>query len=383
LEQISVIVPIFNNEEFVEKCVRSILAQTHPNLQIVLVNDGSTDSSLQICQRLRDADERVLVVDKEHSGTVHTRQRGLSVATGEWIGWVDADDWVEQDYFLQLAESQVQTGADIIAADLYIDIGYDSQRVSNTIPKGVYKCDQILSNLIYSGRFFEYGLQPHLVTKLIRKKILEKTQPSVDQRIRVGEDIAVVYPSVLEAEAIAVTDICGYHYVQHANSVTKVLYQDERESLQHLMNYLYCTAEKKRVFTALEPQLAQLEKYLMFLRLLPLLDQQILLPYGGIPYHSRVVIYGAGVSGQQIYRYLSDSHIVDVTLWVDKNAAYYQNESFPVCLPEAIKGLGNEYDYVLIANTSESSAGSIQDFLVQLQVPPKKIRWFSQAFLGR
>ena len=115
MEQISVIVPIFNNEEFVEKCVRSILAQTHPNLQIVLVNDGSTDSSLQICQRLRDADERVLVVDKEHSGTVHTRQRGLSVATGEWIGWVDADDWVEQDYFLQLAESQVQTGADIIA----------------------------------------------------------------------------------------------------------------------------------------------------------------------------------------------------------------------------------------------------------------------------
>ena len=61
MEQISVIVPIFNNEEFVEKCVRSILAQTHPNLQIVLVNDGSTDSSLQICQRLRDADERVLV----------------------------------------------------------------------------------------------------------------------------------------------------------------------------------------------------------------------------------------------------------------------------------------------------------------------------------
>lgn len=379
--KVSIIVPVYNREQYLEKCVKSIMMQSYSDIQIVLVDDGSTDSSLQICRKFEKSDKRVHVIQQENKGVVSARQAGLSAADGEWVAWVDSDDWIEPDYIDQLVSAQLSSGADLVAAGFIRDTGKEAQKQLENIPVGTYDGKSLLPQLLCIGRFFEYGLYPALCTKLFPRKPLYKAQMAVDPRICLGDDAAVVYPCVLETKRISITDICGYHYVQHPGSLTKVGDADEPERIRLLIEHLEHTFRDAGVWDIMRSQLMLYQKYLLLLRQMPIFDQQILLPYGGIPYYSRIVIYGSGVLGQQMYRYLTGNNLADVRLWVDRNAAYYQKQGLVVGMPESIGDLNGQYDYVLIANTAESAADSIREYLMQLRVPAEKIRWFSQSFL--
>ena len=377
---ISVIVPVYNAGQYLDKCISSIVDQTYHDLQIILVDDGSTDCSAEICSRHAQADARIQVVHKENGGVVSARKAGVQAACGEFIGWVDADDWIEPDYFRQMVQAQLESGADFVAAGHYHDIGADSRMVFNSIPAGVYKNCEILPGLLYSGSFFEYGLQPHVYTKLIRSSILKKAQMQVDERIYAGEDAAVVYPSVLEAESICITPICGYHYVQHQGSMTKTGNHDELDRFHILTDYLEHVFRQKDPSGSLAMQLGMYKKYFLFLRSMDVFDKMVLLPYGGIPAHSRVVVYGAEVLGQNMHQYLTGCG-VEIVLWADRNYGDYRSRGMQVDDPQSIRQHAGQYDYVLIANTAESTAAAIRKDLVQAGVPEGKIRWFTDEFI--
>lgn len=147
------------------------------------------------------------------------------------------------------------------------------------------------------------------------------------------------------------------------------------------MNYLAHAFTKKGVLEILKPQLIQYKKYFVLLRQIQMLDEWVLMPYGGIPVKSRVVLYGAGVLGQKIYRYLTGNDLASVVCWLDRNAESYSRQGLDVRQPKEIQNLEGLYDYVLIANTIESTADSIRKYLMELNVPKEKIRWFSESFV--
>lgn len=380
---ISVIIPIYNVEQYLRQCIESVCNQTFQDLEIILVDDGSTDRSGEICDEFAGKDKRIVVIHKQNRGLVSARQAGVKAALGELIGWVDGDDWVEPDYFYQMYLAQKKSGADIITAGLFNDIDTSSQVILDNIPSGTYSSKMLLPQLLCSGKFFEYGLQPTLVTKLIRREILNKTQMMVDCRICIGEDAAVFYPSALEAERITVTDICGYHYRQHPKSLTHSKLENEQESLQLLIDYLANIFISQKAGELMLPQLNQYKKYLYSMRCISFFDQEqeILSPYGGISLGCRVVIYGAGILGQQIYRYLTDSGSAEVLLWVDRNAEYYQRIGMKVYPPEQVTRLNGQFDYILIANTRETVAEEIRRYLLAIHILASKIRWFSEKFI--
>lgn len=113
MEKISVIVPVYNAELYLEKCIESILAQTYQNIELVLVNDGSTDRSALICERFKEKDSRVKVWHKENGGVSSTRNFALSVATGDYLVFVDCDDWLENFHIQRLYDLLQQTDSDI------------------------------------------------------------------------------------------------------------------------------------------------------------------------------------------------------------------------------------------------------------------------------
>lgn len=378
---ISVIVPIYNVAPYLDRCIQSICAQTYQNLEIILVNDGSTDASPAICEKYGEKDKRIQVIHKENGGLVSARQVGLTAANGAFICSVDGDDWIEPDYFWQMQLAQEESGADVITSGLFSDIGAVSQPLMDNIPTGTYSSRTLLPQLLSSGNFFEYGLQPHLVTKMVRKKILDKTQMKVDRRICGGEDAAVVYPSVLEAVKITVTDICCYHYVQHPESLTHTEKKNELECLKILIDYLTDVFVRKQAEEILLPQLKQYQKYMYSMRCMRFFEEGILFPYGGIKPGCKVVIYGAGVLGKQIYRYITDNGYAKVLLWLDRNAEYYQKIGMEVYFPEKLASLNGQFDYILIANTQETVAEEIRKYLLQRNVPATKIRWFSDEFI--
>ena len=379
---ISEIVPVYNADKYLEKCIDSILGQTYKNMEIILVDDGSTDNSPLILDEYAAKDCRIRVIHKPNGGAVSARNAGLQIARGEYVGFVDSDDWIEPDYLEKMVKIQRDTAVDIVVTSHFHDIGEDANIVSSNFQTGIYTKEQILPTLLYSGHFFEYGLQPHMVTKLFRKEILLKTQMCVDGRIVIGEDAAVVYPSVLEAEKIYISDICGYHYVQHSGSVTKRENSNESEICSLLFKHLERVFREKDVWDIMAPQFEQYRKYILLMRQMQYFDDRVALPYGGIPGNSKVVIYGAGVLGQKLYRYLSEVNDMDIVLWVDKNYMNYQKKGMDVKPAKDILSL-REYDYILIANTVQRTADIIKRDLENMGVTCQKVLWFSEEFIRK
>ncbi|MCM1112008.1 MAG: glycosyltransferase [Muribaculum sp.] len=383
---ISIVIPVYNVEPYLEKCLNSVLGQNYQDFECILVDDGSTDKSGKICDRFASADPRVTVVHKSNGGLVSARKAGLQKAAGEFIGCVDSDDWVEEDYFEKMVEMQQKTGADIVAGNHFRDVGSESYPIFNNIPIGLYSREDILPKLIYAGKFFEFSVHPSLCTKLIRKRIVDTTQMSVNEDIVSDEDGAVLYPSVLEADTVVITDICGYHYVQRQGSISKSECPDDLRRLRLVFDHVEKAFASKGLLEDLKFQMMQWQKYVYLERHIQVFDDQtsgdtILQPYGGIPLHSRIVVYGGSALGQTIVRYISGDHLAENVLWIDQAYENFQKQGLPMFPPEDIRKLENQYDYVLLASVTERIVASMKRCLLDLQVPEDKIVWLSEDFI--
>lgn len=114
LPKLSIIVPVYKVESFIEKCITSLQNQTYPNLEIILVDDGSPDNCPAICERYAESDSRIKVIHKQNGGLCSARNAGLDVATGEYVTFVDSDDWIEDESYKELMRYCIDTHLDII-----------------------------------------------------------------------------------------------------------------------------------------------------------------------------------------------------------------------------------------------------------------------------
>lgn len=382
---ISVIVPIYNAEQYIDRCIISIQNQTYKKLQIVLVNDGSTDNSHEKCRNYALHDSRINLIYQKNQGVVAARKTGVREACGDFICWVDADDWIENDYIEKLALLQEKSQAEIVAVAHYHDIGEDSFLVKNGIKNGVYRTNDIISRMLYTGKFYEYGIGPHLYTKLFATHVLKRAQAEISERIIAGDDAAVVYPSILEANKICVSDLAGYHYIQNPGSLTKKSFGNEKERVDSLVNFLEIKFKERCVYDRLKEQLSLYRNYLLALRNIETFDEGVndrLIPYGGVSAEDKVVIYGAGVLGQKIYKYLMREGI-NIVAWVDKNWEIYNFNGYSVISPDKLVEINDNYDYILIANITENIAVSIKNTLIKQNIQVDKIKWFTEEFCGR
>ena len=119
MPKVSVLVPIFNVEQYLEECLDSIVNQTLEDIEIICINDGSTDSSLKIIKKYAKNDPRFVIIDKKNSGYGDSMNMGLKKATGEYIGIVESDDWIEHDMFEQLYKSASENDAEVVKANFY------------------------------------------------------------------------------------------------------------------------------------------------------------------------------------------------------------------------------------------------------------------------
>ena len=233
---LSVVVPVYNVEDKLIKCVESIMHQSYHNLQIILIDDGSTDCSGIICDYFCSIDNRIEVYHQNNIGLMKTRTKGSRLAIGDYIIWVDSDDWVEPTYFEKMMKEEIDSDADLVVANIFFDIGNDSRIITNNIPVGIYRASEIICKMIYSGVFYDYGILPHGVTKLFKREALMAVQEKLEDGICIGEDAAVVYPYVYNCSTVMITDICGYHYVQNASSITKTKLKDEIYGIECLID---------------------------------------------------------------------------------------------------------------------------------------------------
>ncbi|MCK9265908.1 glycosyltransferase [bacterium] len=212
---ISVIVPIYNSEKYLKKCVTSIINQTYRNLEILLINDGSTDNSKNICNLFAKQDNRVRVINKNSGGVSDSRNRGIKESTGEYITFLDSDDYWEIET-LEIALSVIiKEEADILIWGYYADfLDYNEKLLFTKIVAdntGVYTKKDVLP--LHTNENF-WQIFGYIWNKLYKSEIIKKGSFKFDKNISLGEDLLFNASLLSTLESIAIIETPLTHYIQ-------------------------------------------------------------------------------------------------------------------------------------------------------------------------
>lgn len=219
--KISVIVPIFNIASYIERAINSIINQTYSNLEIILVNDGSTDNSLEVIRELEKKDNRIIVIDKPNGGVTSARLEGIKKSTGDWIGFVDGDDYIEPEMYEFLLNNALKENADISHCGYQMVFPSRVDYYYNTGKRVVQDNLQGLKDLL-SGRFVE----PSLNNKLYKRRIVIGIFDSncLDLEIKNNEDFLMNYYLFKYSNKSIFDDNCLYHYILRRDSASTVCF---------------------------------------------------------------------------------------------------------------------------------------------------------------
>lgn len=327
---VSIIVPVYNAEQYLRVCIDSILAQTYKNIEIILVDDGSTDKSGNICDEYAKQDDRVRVFHQQNSGAAKARRIGLQEAKGEYIGFIDADDMID--------------------------------------------CNMIMFN-----EQMQPGLLPFLVNKMYRSSILKDVVKTIDENIVYAEDRDLLFRYMLKCSAIVVTREVFYFYRYNASSIMHKV----NKNFMHDLNALYLSLEEAFKDHPLNCNLMQQLQLFIVSRIgrittfmgFPVHRQSVryLFPFVNLLDNKKYVLYGAGRVGMDYYRQIRNHSQGEWILWVDKQYERFLETNLQI---KAISELANlDFDCILIAVKKEDLANSIKQELMSYGIVEDKIWW--------
>lgn len=226
MKKISVVVPVYNCEEYLPQCVDSILKQTYPALEVILIDDGSTDQSIEICDSYGMKDDRVKVVHQKNAGAAATRNKGIELATGDFLTFVDSDDWIDADMYEQMVETIENNDCDIAICDCVKEKGSSSALYTHQLPYGLYSrtennLDQYYDQLLIS-KDFEYSNMVSSYLLLIDLNKIPRQKLSYPENIRYSEDLFFgARLGLLANKVFYLKGYAPYHYRIHSGSVTQ------------------------------------------------------------------------------------------------------------------------------------------------------------------
>lgn len=376
--KVSVIVPIYNVEGYLNQCIESIINQNHKNLEIILVDDGSTDNSGNICDSFAKKDSRIVAVHKSNSGVVSARKTGAQIATGEYIVSVDGDDWIDQMYienFVKLLEVERK---DVVWSISYYkekekSSEYCLAKIENDIQLKEVQ-EEILKRV--SGNYgFQNEIEYSICNKCINRSMYYNIQNRVDNDLTRGEDLYFSVALLENTDNILFCRNDGYHYVQRETSNTNnksgysekkfdILKTKLREFSKELTSY------KKTLNNIIDGYL--ISTYMLYFFGM-VSDKKIdfLYPFEKIKKNSKVIIYGAGCIGINIISYLNSVSNYEVVLWIDREKNERRVGKWKVESVEQIIGL--QYDYVILATNRTSYIREMKYNLKELGVQDEKM----------
>ena len=237
---VSIILPVYNAQNHLARCVGSICAQTYRNLEIIILNDGSKDQSLPVCEEFRARDSRILLVDKENSGVSDTRNLGLKLASGKYVQFVDSDDYLDPDFTEHLVTAAEENEADLVIAPYKMVIPAGASKPEQVLgkiqdelgvmsvarppevreygflPAGVYDKDTFALRLMDKPASYFYSV---LWNKLYRRDILTGNDIQFVSEMRWAEDLVFNLRYIQYAERFVSIAQAGYSYVQNPQSI--------------------------------------------------------------------------------------------------------------------------------------------------------------------
>lgn len=202
---ISVVIPVYKTEKYIDRCLKSVTAQTHRELEIILVDDASPDHCPQICDEWAKKDNRIKVIHTENKGVANARNTALKIATGDYIGFVDSDDYIEPDMYEKLINTLLNNNADIAVCNYQINDENRGEDKTTTL------ASRDALKLIAQGNY-KYGV---LWNKLYKKSVVQGLEMPY---LKCSQDLPYNYFAMKNAKIVAENSLKLYHYFQNENS---------------------------------------------------------------------------------------------------------------------------------------------------------------------
>lgn len=374
--KISVIVPVYNVEEYIEACLDSIVGQTYRNLEIILVDDGSTDCSGRICDEYAEKDDRIIVIHKENGGLVSARKAGVRLATGEYSSYVDSDDWIDKNAYEKLIKPLSLYHPDILAFGFVKEYSEFKVEKKEILSKGLYSKGDFFHEVemhIMNNPFFCKAVEISVWSKLFKTHLLKTHQLKVDDRICMGEDLAVVFPSIFDVNSIYIENEVLYHYRVNKKSVCWNKREDEYNRYLNLIEYI----SKKRKYLKewndkLERYFIQIVYWYLILcateRCFIANSKCILFPE--LMRNDSIIIYGKGVFANNLIEAMNKIDFCNIITCIDRVDADKIRQ-----IPEEL------YKYIVVAITDYSAVQSSTKVLEKLGIHMSKVLYIQKENL--
>lgn len=393
-ETISVIIPVYNVEKYLERCLDSVVNQTYTDLEILLIDDGSSDASAQICDRYAKNDNRIIVVHQENTGTTMARKNALKKATGKYLAFVDSDDWLELNTYEIMHEAMVTQNVEMVSA------GHYQEHMTHTLPrplgkKGIYKQQDVGNQLICDHMFHGDSqnikkICPYLWDKLFLREVFAPYYMAVPDDIYYIEDFAAVYRYMVDCQSCYIVDSHQYHYnIGHETSATGNIGTSEKYIINAIKLYLYLKecyqnhdmedGKKENILKQLQIEILHLCFYTMPKELY---NNLIFFPfpYQSIGEHKKIVIYGAGHVGQSYYKGLIHNPDMEVVAVIDKNKVGEPLLDTTIDSLEVLRE--KEFDAIVISIDNTEAVKEITEQLHQTYgVPKEKVIWRKPIYI--
>jgi glycosyltransferase involved in cell wall biosynthesis len=216
MSKVSVVVPIFNAGNKLSKCIKSILNQTFTDFELILVNDGSTDNSLQVCKEYEKRDRRIIIIDKNNEGSIATRKRGLDFSKSDYVMFVDADDWINKKMIEVLYLETIKSDTDITICNMYRALGtgfpFIKKNKSEYFSEDkIYNQEEIKKDLVVAY-FHGHPFPPSLCAKLYKKELLISSGKYLDRISFLGDDLYYNLEVFIKANRVKILKKPLYYY---------------------------------------------------------------------------------------------------------------------------------------------------------------------------
>lgn len=364
---LSVVVPIYNSEKHLNQCIDSILNQSFNDIELILVDDGSTDSSRLICESYKKKDERVKVILGKHKGPYHARKEGVKNSSGDYVTFVDSDDFIsEKSYILSLEDMNEKV--DIIIFDIkrYFNDGH-SVLSKCSLESGYYTKKKIIEKIypimVWDDRKNNFGIDPALCNKIYKSTLIKEQYKKIDDvDFHYGEDVALVYPLISNAESISIIEESYYFHRQRNNGEMASYIKDELY-LDKLYS-LYKNLSKNLSFN----DIFQRQIDLFYINSVELAKEKYninyetkdkLFPFDKVKKGEKIIIYGAGLVGMKYKKQINQLNYCEIVCIVDKN---FKNKSEEVYSPEEI--FKTQYNKIIIAIDNKKVKNEVISYLV-------------------
>lgn len=382
---ISIIIPVYNCEKYLEACVDSILEQSYWNFEIILVDDGSTDQSGIICDKYQKKDKRIRTIHKINGGQQDATNEGIEVAQGEYITFVDSDDWIEREMYESLM-SEIGD-ADLVTSGIFrhdknqavkeIWVDRLSENIYDTEEKRRIFFDNLIMHQKYKpGEVVLGGILNNKCCKLFRTSIVKRMFRMVDISIRYEEDALFSLLYALRCKKIKITHKCYYHYRYNADSVTNNVHTDFWERRNKLYLVMIKALQGHCMETELKRQLKKRFFYIFYTNVLRM--KEVDFPFYTYPDEDelsgrKIVLFGAGKIGQNFYKEMAQNRKLEIVSWIDNEASQEMVMGRNIENPRNL--LRIECDYVICAVKKKETAASMVKQLVDMGIAKDRILW--------